>query len=36
MAENSSEKVVMKQKLLDVKEVFVYRIPTLRSSGGHR
>mmetsp|Transcript_697 Transcript_697/g.1296 ORF Transcript_697/g.1296 Transcript_697/m.1296 type:complete len:282 (+) Transcript_697:246-1091(+) len=36
MTEDSSEKVVMKQKLLDVKEVFVYRIPTLRSSGGHR
>lgn len=31
-----SEKVVMKQKLLDVDEVFVYRIPALRSSGGHR
>ena len=28
--------VVVKQKLLGVQEVFVYRIPPLKSVGGHR
>ena len=33
---DDTEKVVLQQKLLTVDEVFVYRIPPLRSSGGHR
>jgi hypothetical protein len=33
-AEN--DKVVLKQTLMSVDEVFVYRIPSLKTSGGHR
>jgi hypothetical protein len=35
-AEGEEDKVVLVQTLLTVNEVFVYRIPPLKSSVGHR
>jgi hypothetical protein len=36
MANNDEDKVHLVQTLLTVNEVFVYRIPPMKTSGGHR
>lgn len=34
--EEEEEELVIEQPLFTIKEVFVYRVPTLRASSGHR
>lgn len=36
MSTDVADQVVLKQTLLSVNEVFVYRVPSLKTSGGHR
>ena len=36
MASTTEDRVVLQQTLMTVDEVFVYRVPPLRTSGGHR
>ncbi|CAM9717381.1 unnamed protein product, partial [Laminaria digitata] len=34
--EHEEEEIVIEQPLLTIKEVFVYKVPPLRASSGHR